>query len=129
MPTGYPRGINTLGDHLRKRRLDLGLLQREVAERIGVDPATVTNRELRHVAPEFRWLPAIIDFLGYDPRPRPATIRQALIRHREGQGLSQRAFADQLGVDPSTLAKWERGRRVPAGRYRVRIDSVIEHQP
>lgn len=78
-----------------------------MAERIGVDTATITNWELDHAAPEFRWLPAIVDFLGYDPRPQPTTIGQALIRHREGQGLSQREFAAQLGVDPSTLAKWE----------------------
>lgn len=32
-PLGYPRELRTIGDHLRKRRLDLGLLQREVAAR------------------------------------------------------------------------------------------------
>jgi len=104
-------------------------LQRDVAGRIGVDPATVTNWERHHAAPEFRWLPAIVDFLGYDLRPQPATLGQVLIRHREGQGLSQRAFAAKLGVDPSTLAKWERGQRVPAGAYRLRIDSVVESRP
>ena len=60
-------------------------MQRDVAERIGVDTATVTNWERDHAAPEFRWLPAIVDFLGYDPRPQPATLGQALIRHREGR--------------------------------------------
>jgi len=34
--TAYPRELNTLGNHLRKRRPDLGLLQRDVAAAIGV---------------------------------------------------------------------------------------------
>jgi transcriptional regulator with XRE-family HTH domain len=100
-------------------------LQRDVAERIGVDTATVTNWERDHTAPEFRWLPAIVDFLGYDPRPRPATIGQALIRHREGQGISQEQFARMLRVDPGTLARWEREERVPAGDYLERVRALL----
>jgi hypothetical protein len=32
-----------MGDHLRKRRLDVGLLQREVADRLAADTRSVTN--------------------------------------------------------------------------------------
>jgi transcriptional regulator with XRE-family HTH domain len=39
----YPKELNALGDYLRKRRLDLGLLQRDVAERIAVDDGTLTE--------------------------------------------------------------------------------------
>src|SRR5579872_2299780 len=41
----YPNALNTLGDHLRKRRLDLGLLQKQVAAEIGVNTLTVCNWE------------------------------------------------------------------------------------
>jgi len=41
LPLGYPQILKTLGDHLRKRRLDLNLLQKEVAEIIGVDETTI----------------------------------------------------------------------------------------
>jgi hypothetical protein len=40
----YPKEINTLEESLRKQWLDLGLLQREVAKRIGLDESTITNR-------------------------------------------------------------------------------------
>jgi transcriptional regulator with XRE-family HTH domain len=63
----YPKGISTLGDHIRKRRLDLKLLQMQVAEQIGVDEATVTNWERNATIPALRFIPAIIQFLGYDP--------------------------------------------------------------
>ncbi len=59
--------LRTLGDHIRKRRLDLGLLQRDVAARIGSDTSSVTNWEKGHTEPENRFLPAILELLGYDP--------------------------------------------------------------
>lgn len=47
--------------------MDLGLRQRDVAAKIGVHALTVTNWEKGHTAPEIRFLPAILDFLGYNP--------------------------------------------------------------
>jgi hypothetical protein len=51
LPAAYPRGLSTLGDHLRKRRLDLGLLQREVADKLGVDEMTTCNWEINRTSP------------------------------------------------------------------------------
>ena len=70
----YPAVVKTVGDHLRKRRLDLRLRQRDVADRLGVDTTTITNWELGHTVPGFGWMPAIIGFLGYDPLVAPGTI-------------------------------------------------------
>jgi len=33
----YPKSLKTLGDHFKKKRLDLKLLQKDVAKKIGVD--------------------------------------------------------------------------------------------
>lgn len=63
----YPKQFKHLGDHLRARRIDLGLLQRDVADQIGADTATVTNWELGNTEPEERFIPALIRFLGYNP--------------------------------------------------------------
>jgi DNA-binding transcriptional regulator YiaG len=41
----YPKQINTLGDNICKHRLDLNLRQKQVADQIGVDEATITNWE------------------------------------------------------------------------------------
>jgi transcriptional regulator with XRE-family HTH domain len=54
---------------MRKRRLDLGLLQREVALRIGVDVTSVNNWERGRASPNLRAIPAVIRFLGYTPPP------------------------------------------------------------
>lgn len=46
--------------------MDLGLLQREVAEIIGVNESTIWNRE-DVTEPELQYNPRIIKFLGYIP--------------------------------------------------------------
>jgi DNA-binding XRE family transcriptional regulator len=61
-----------VGDHLRKRRLDLGLLQREVANLLRVDKTTVLNWEKNRASPALWNLPAVIRFLATTPsRPVP----------------------------------------------------------
>jgi transcriptional regulator with XRE-family HTH domain len=91
----------------------LGLLQREVAERIGVTESTVTNWELNRTAPALRFLTRIIDLLGFDARPAGVSLADRLVTYRTAQGLSRKAAARMLGVDPGTLQKWESGRRSP----------------
>ena len=115
--TEYPTEIRTLGDHIRKHRLDLGLLQKQVAVQIGTDNTTITNWELGHTSPGFRYFPAIRRFLGYLPISGTGTRADELKVHRFHRGWSQKEAARDLGVDPSTLAKWERGERVPVGQF------------
>ena len=58
-PKGYPLEARTLGEHIRKRRLDLGLLQIEVAVEIGVTKSTVWNWE-HGTEPELKHVPAVL---------------------------------------------------------------------
>jgi DNA-binding transcriptional regulator YiaG len=54
-----------------------------------------------------------------------------LIAHRSDKlraarrtlGLTQKAFAERLGVDPTTLRKWEQGRALP----NIRSLTIIEN--
>jgi transcriptional regulator with XRE-family HTH domain len=57
----------TLGEHLRKRRMDLGITQKEAARRLEVDQWTVINWERGRTRPARRALPRIARFLGSDP--------------------------------------------------------------
>jgi transcriptional regulator with XRE-family HTH domain len=114
---GYPKTLVTIGDHIRKRRLDLNLFQREAATRIGVDPTTLFNWEKHGVKPEVCYLERVITFLGYNPFPEPKGLPARLRWARSSRGMTREACARMLGIDPSTLAGWETGRRKPAGRY------------
>jgi DNA-binding XRE family transcriptional regulator len=51
---GYPKALSTIGDHTRRRRLDLGLLQKDIPLAIGVDTCTITDREKNSCAPRLR---------------------------------------------------------------------------
>jgi len=115
--TRIPVAPQTVGYHIRKRRLGLKLLQKDVAEQLGVDKTSVFNWEANTANPEIRYMPAIIRFLGYNPLPAANTLAEQLVRQRTSLGLSQKESAERLGVDPGTLAKWERGEREPAGRF------------
>jgi transcriptional regulator with XRE-family HTH domain len=52
-------------------------------------------------------------------------LAEQLVRQRTRLGLSQKEFAEHLGVDPSTLAKWEQGRRDPAGAFLARVKRLM----
>jgi transcriptional regulator with XRE-family HTH domain len=109
----YPKGINTLSDYILTRRLDLKLLQKQAADQIGVDEATITNWERNATVPAIRHIPAIIRSLGHDPLPPAISLPEHLAAARRRLGLSQRKMAEQLGVDPATLLGWEAGRHPP----------------
>jgi len=104
----------TWGEHLKRRRISLGLRQRQVAARLGVTTKTYANWE-RGVSQRaaLRLLPEVIRFLGYDPRPRPETFPERLRFTREGRGLSVQGLAALLGTVPSTILAWEKGSRRP----------------
>jgi transcriptional regulator with XRE-family HTH domain len=94
--------------------MDLGLLQREGADRIGAMKDSVYLWEANRVAPTLPFLPKIIEFLGYCPCDSTWTLGERLTWIRKYLGLSQEAMARRLRVDPGTLARWERKeRRVP----------------
>ncbi len=110
-PDGYPERPETLGEHIRKRRMDLGLLQKEAAARLGIDDATLWNWEHDKGSPAVRHWPALLAFLGYDPHPESQTLAEKLIATRRRRGLSQRKLARQLGLDESTVSRLEAGDR------------------
>jgi transcriptional regulator with XRE-family HTH domain len=122
----YPKALKTLGDHIRKRTLDLQLLQSDVAQTLGVTECSVWNWENNATAPVFPYWPGIIEFLGYNPLPKPQTPAEQLVLARKIQGLSQKEMARSLGIDPSTLARWERGEREPKGHLLIRADRLLQ---
>jgi len=125
---GMPTELRTVGDHLRRRRLVRKMLQKQVAEQIGVDTTSIHNWETAVTAPGFEYMPAIIRFLGYNPLPAGNSWGERLLRRRTTLGLSQEASAKRLGVDPSTLARWERGAREPTGALLSRVKGFLDEE-
>jgi transcriptional regulator with XRE-family HTH domain len=105
--------------------LDLGLLQKQVADEIGVNTLTICNWESNKSSPFIRYIPKIIRFLGYNPLPSGQTLPEKLHMTRRVLGLSQEDLARKLGVDPTTVRGWEAGRHKPIRRYLEKIERVL----
>ena len=123
----YPKSLTTLGDHVRKRRLDLRLRQQDVAATLGVTGSALANWEVNRVTPEFTRLPLIIAFLGYTPSPynkKSDNMIERMKLYRLTHGLSQEKFAKFIGVDETTVAKWERGEHVPSKQLIQKLSAL-----
>ncbi len=130
LPSAYPQTPKTLGDHLRKRRLDLKLLQKEVAQNLGVGESSVYNWENNLTKPALKYIPKIIELLKYVPFDTSAkTIGEKIVAYRRLLGLSQKKLAHRLGIDPSTLGKWEGGKRKPSERFLKDLTTFFKSYP
>jgi len=87
-PVTYPRVLNNVGDHIRKRRLDLGLQKKQAGKQLGAHATSVANWEAGRTEPDLAHLPKVIDFLGYDWRQEPALV---------GERLKHEAFQNRHG--------------------------------
>jgi transcriptional regulator with XRE-family HTH domain len=110
----YPKTLQILGDHRRKRRLDLKLFQKDAAKAIGVDTLTICNWEKNRTNPRRYLLPKINHFLCYNPlRSHATSLGEKIKQCRIQKGLSFGRLAKELGVDPGTLSRREKGRSKP----------------
>src|SRR5262249_18258953 len=100
----YPKTLETLGDHIKARRLEVGLFQRQVADELGTDETTLFRWERNTARPQIRYLPRILKFLGYDPFPVPVSLADKLRADRRTLGITQKAFAQ---------ASWRRSNYAP----------------
>ena len=67
--------------------MDLGLLQKQVAEEIGVHEQTITGWERNATIPEVRYIPAIIEFLGYNPLSEGSSLSERLKTARRARPI------------------------------------------
>ncbi len=130
LPSAYPRTLKTLGDHLRKKRLDLKILQKEVAQRLSVGESSIYNWGNNLSIPSLRYIPKIIEFLGYTPYdPSVRTTGEKIVAYRRLLGLSQKRLACHLDIDPSTLGRWERNKRQPPERVLKDLTTFFKSYP
>jgi transcriptional regulator with XRE-family HTH domain len=126
MDSAYPKNLVSLGDHVRKRRLDLKLLQKEAAELMDVDMQTVVNWETNTHAPATHQIPKIIDFIGYVPYSKDFTdFKEKLLYYRKLSGLTQKKLAELLQVDETSIAKWERGKHTPIEKMLKKLEGFF----
>lgn len=92
---------------------------------VGAAEASVVRWELYPAVPTAQFLPKIIEFLGYCPYDPTWGPGETLAAARQYCGITQEALARLVGVDPGTLARWERNERRPLRLCRKRLDEVL----
>ena len=113
-----------LPDKLRYYRQRAGLLQKDVARKLGIDRNTYSRYELptRGRYPQ-EILNALTDFYGLPQKELSDEYSEFLknqgdrIREKRHKlGLTQKEFAEQIGAKLANLKRWERGEVAADGR-------------
>jgi transcriptional regulator with XRE-family HTH domain len=122
----YPPALKTLGDHLRRRRMDLKLSQEQVATKLGASETSILNWEKNRRKPSLPFIPKIVEFLGYVPYiSRSKTLGEKILAYRKSLGISQEKMARSLGVDPGTLGRWERGEKKLSKKSLKKLEKLL----
>jgi transcriptional regulator with XRE-family HTH domain len=111
-PRPYPYFPLTIGDYLLKRRLDSGLLRKDVAKILNSNITSIQNWENNWRKPDLKSLPKIIKFISFCPYDATWNISKKVIIWRTYNGLSQKQMAQLANVDPTTLSRLEQGKRI-----------------
>ena len=107
--------------------MDLGLLQREVAEIIGVTESSIWNWE-HGTEPELQYNPRIIKFLGYIPFDCPDDTVGRLACYKRAMGMNLDHLGEAMGRDAEQLSDWLSGRHYPFKKNREKIERFLEEQ-
>ena len=129
-PAAYPKVLETVGDHIRKARLDRGLSQPELARIMNITVASLTNWEVHHKIPTVNMWPRIISFLGYYPEEDDGSLRFQLVKYRRSTGLRRTEAAELIGIDEQTLGRIENeaGKNPPFAKTVKKIEEFIRGQ-
>jgi len=118
----FPKEILTVGDELRKMRMDKNLTQHQVAKQLNVNKNFIYELELNKRKATIYALHKIYTFLGSIPKTLKidkTTLQGKLFEHRIINGYTYKILAEKIGLDKSTLARIEKGKTCKAETYLI----------
>ena len=122
----YPTNPQTIGDQLLKRRLDLHLLQKDVAQQLGVTTDCIHLWEKGNSIPQIKYAPKIIAFLDFNPYVVKGKSLGARVKnYRLVNGLSHKELGKILGMDGGTISRWETGVFIPDSKTQSRLEELL----
>ncbi len=117
-----------IGLHIKKKRLDLKLLQKAVALMVGVTEESIMHWETGRYPPQLQFYPGIIKFLGYNPyMMETGTLGGKIKNYRVLNGLSHKKMGKLVGVDGATISTWETGKHEPQGPNLTRLNELLNN--
>ena len=122
---GFTLKPETLGQHLRSRRLVLNLTQAQAALHLNTLREQYDRWERDEVVPEVSMWPRLIHFFGHYPSNCQSPADWVL-RARRTLGLSQFAIGRKVGIIAETIRKWEHGKAEPPPDLLHRFQEMIQ---
>lgn len=107
----YPEKLETIGDHLRTKRLDLKLGQKDLEKPLGACLAIILLWEKNKVVPQPKFIAKINQFLGYCVLPNQTVEHvgnQLSLFRVQTLGLTIFELANVIGIDEGTLSEFEK---------------------
>lgn len=105
----------TIGEKLKNKRLQSGLLQKDLANIIGVCEDSITFWETNKSQPSINYYPSIIKFLAYIPfEVDDSTLGGKIKLYRFLNGLTQAQLAVKLNINESTVFHYEKNKHKPS---------------
>ncbi|MGV3659298.1 MAG: helix-turn-helix transcriptional regulator [Prosthecobacter sp.] len=117
---GFVEQPETLGEHLRNRRLMQGLSQEEVSQRLETLPEVYDRWERDFRQPVVSEWPGILSFLGYYPFAQN-TAADLVLKARRCRGMDLKQMAQAVGVIHQKLRRWEHGSESPDENTMLRL--------
>jgi site-specific DNA recombinase len=125
----YPENPATIGEQIRKKRIDSGLTQAGLAKILEVSVACITNWENNRSKPQISYYPRIHNFLGHCTISiDETTFRGRLRTYRCRNGLSRKDIALLLKVDTSTVRAWENGINMPSQKKIDEMGALLQRR-
>ncbi|MBS1734395.1 MAG: transcriptional regulator [Bacteroidetes bacterium] len=123
----FPASLEIIGNHIKKARLERGILIKDVITFIGIDRETLRNWERDATDPHVKYYPAIERFLGYAPwNSKAETLSEKIKMYRYRNGLTLEQFGNLLGVRECMVWEWESNNRMPYKKTKDRILSLLD---
>ena len=122
------------GEYLRYHRTFQGFSTKELAEKVGIVPATITLYENGKHPIKYGTAVTLAEVLGIDRRRLldeytsfvDYPCRAVLQKIRNDLSLTQEQIADEIGVAQNTYSSWEKGTRTPRRQEYERIICVVK---
>ena len=86
---------------------------------------SIKNWERNAELPLIRYLPKIIQFLGYDPEPEPESFPKRIAYVRRRLGFTQHDLARALSVDTVSIWRWEMDRVEPPAFRLQQVNKLL----
>ena len=125
----YPMNPQTLGEHIRKRRMDLNMTKKAMAIKFNVNEMTVGTWENNKHVPPPKHYANLIKYIGYLPfETKNLSLGKQLYYARQVAGLTQEKLSRLIKIDESSLRLIELDQRKPQSKiYKILYGFIAEN--